>query len=773
MQPSTKIAWHFFCYRHRYLLKQIFVFTFGLCLGRNLSAQIINSGNVYIAGLVYANTDFTNASSAAYLNNGNFYLTKNFINNQSSLAQGTGTTSFVGQTLQKINGAQSPAFFNAYLNNAAGVQMNINISIAGIISPVAGSLYFNGYALTMGGKMDNAYTNTAAFNVTSTSDLNITGDAASGNKLYFDPSGDTLHNLTIISNATGVLGNALNITGGSKFGTVTADGNLNSAGFLTLKSNAGGDARVGKSAGKITNNATVERFIPARRAWRFLTVPFSSSAQSINQAWQEGYANTNLNCPPQYPGTPGYATEITYNGMNGYDLNTTNNPSIKIWQNNTWVVPGSTLSVKITDYAGYCLFVRGDRTICLIQTTSAIPDNTVLRATGILYQTGVNSVTKTYTGDSKDFFFTGNPYASAIDLTNVINGSRTASNGFDLNKVWVWDPKIGGAHGVGSYVTYSNGIWVPSGGSYPLGSNNLPFIQSGQAFMVQTNTKSASMQFKEDDKTATESNVFGKVSPGDNTTVYANLMLQDSVTLLDGVATVFNNTFSSNIDANDATKLWNFNENIALVRNDTTLAIEFRQIPRLTDTLFYRLYLAQQPYSLKIFFALPDYLPLRAWLADNYLHTQTEINLSDTTFYNFTPNPDTNSYRNRFMLIFDHQFNATPVPVTKITNQKNPGVTGNANHISITEKGVSINPNPVSTGGDIMLQFINMDKGRYEITISDIMDKPVIKTEIGHNGGDKVNYELRLNKSQASGDYIVRITNENGYVYITRLVIAD
>src|SRR4029079_15249628 len=103
----------------------------------------------------------------------------------------------------------------------------------------------------------------------------------------------------------------------------------------------------------------------------------------------------------------------------------------------------------------------------------------------------------------------------------------------------------------------------------------------------------------------------------------------------------------ASVDSYDAEKLWNFDENIALVRNTYTLAIEFRPDPVLTDTLFYRLYLRQEPYTLQIFTRDFSYMPLvRAWLVDKYMNTRTEINQKDTMLYNFTPNPDTNSYRN-------------------------------------------------------------------------------------------------------------------------------
>ena len=65
-------------------------------------------------------------------------------------------------------------------------------------------------------------------------------------------------------------------------------------GNLTLKSTATGTAWLGDMTGHtITGNVTVERYIPARKAWRFLSVPTQPS-QTIHVAWQENQA-ANLN----------------------------------------------------------------------------------------------------------------------------------------------------------------------------------------------------------------------------------------------------------------------------------------------------------------------------------------------------------------------------------------------------------------------------------------------------------------------------------------------
>ena len=109
---------------------------------------------------------------------------------------------------------------------------------------------------------------------------------------------------------------------------------------------------------------------------------------TINASWQEGQTSNTLACPTNDPAPAGYGTHITYNGVNGYDVNTTGNASIKVWENNNWVAPPSTLTKKITDYSGYCILVRGDRHICLSKGSVQDVNNTILRARGALNQTG-------------------------------------------------------------------------------------------------------------------------------------------------------------------------------------------------------------------------------------------------------------------------------------------------------------------------------------------------------------------------------------------------
>jgi hypothetical protein len=718
-------------------------------------AQVNNSGNAYISGNVYMNATFVN--NGTYQNDGNLSLTGDFTNKQAAMAEGTGTTQFIGTSLQSINGTQSSMFHHVYLSNAAGVQMNLNTAMGGTISTVSGSLYFNGYTLTMGGKIDLAYTNPNAFNVTNTSNLNITGNAAAGNGIYFDPSANTIHDLTIASGATGTLGNALNITPGTSFGTVTADGNFNAAGFLTIKSDVNGTARIAQSAGNITGFTTVERYIPPRRAWRFMSVPTKDDTLTFRTAWQEGVNNPSLSV--RYDPHPGYGTQITYdnNSSIGFDVNTTWNPSLKIWlqNSNNWsTFSPNTLYNHINAWDGYCLFVRGSRAVDLNLATSAIPDATILRTKGVVYN---GAWSKSYTGlVAGNELLVGNPYASSVDISSMLTGSTGINN----NKFYVWDPALAGSYGVGGYVTYSNGIMAPITANYPTATT---IIQANQAFLVQATSANVTINFNQSDKTPAEKNIFARQAGFAPLAIYTNLLTPtgDSLTLTDGVAAGIGNSFTANNDEDNAPKLWNFVENMSLYRNGKYLAIEFRPLPVLTDTLFYRMYLKQQPYTLQIFARnVSTNKPIKAWLVDNYLKTKTALNLNDTTKYNFTPNPDTTSYRNRFMIVFNKQFVATPAPVTKVVNQGSPLETGNANSMAATAPGISVFPNPV-TGNSFVLKLTNIKEDNYTVNLYSSKGALILVKNISYLKGNN-NYTINLAPAMAAGTYTLQLLNSSG-----------
>ena len=148
----------------------------------------------------------------------------------------------------------------------------------------------------------------------------------------------------------------------------------------------------------------------------------------------------------------------------------------------------------------------------------------------------------------------------------------------------------------------------------------------------------------------------------------------------------------------------------------------------------------------------------KTWLVDSYLNTKREINLQDTTLYNFAYNSDTLSYRNRFMLVFNRQFVAKPIPVKKVINQNNPNISGIANS-GVKASSVTIYPNPVSDD-KVMLHFINMVKGVYDITVYNSQAQKIVNASYTHAGGDDT-YDLLLNPAFAQGVCNVVIVNNN------------
>ncbi len=640
-----------------------------------------------------------------------------------------------------------------------------NVIVPNLTIASGTSVDLNGNSLEIDGTFTGS--STGAIKTNALSGLVIGGNTST---LFFDATNNTLKTLIVNSSGSATLGNALNITGGtggtfgSTSGVVTVNGTLNTGGNLTLQSNQYGDAVVGQSTGTpiLSGNVTVERFIPKKRAWRFLAVP-TNSAQTIKAAWQEGGQNPDLNYTNHQDFKPGYGTQITYDNLaaHGFDDNTTTNPSIKVWNVNTndWSTTIPYTVNPISNFPAYCLFVRGSRDIDLSLAVSAGTDNTTLRTIGGL---NYGTVTKTYSTQVGNGVLIANPYASPIDILSMLSGNGST---FSPQQFAIWDPKYAGNYGDGGYRYYANGWVAPND---PGGYTGGTYAQSGQAFMLTAQTTgNVNVNFKEGDKVAPttgEAVVFDKLTSQNHPAIYANLMSGNgsSATFVDGVTEGFGKDFSAKVDVNDAQKFANFDENMVLLRNEAYLSIELRPIPVLTDTFFYRLYLRQQPYTLQIFGKDLADMPGQAWLVDKYLNTKTSVNLNDTTLYSFTPNTDLGSYRDRFMLVFKRTFKATPVATTMSLG----GATA-----STLEGKVDVYPNPVVTGGKVLLKFNNMKAGNYEITLSSLGGKALTKKSIQHEGGD-YNYDLLLDVQWATGNYLITITGKNGYSTTTKLVIG-
>lgn len=437
---------------------------------------------------------------------------------------------------------------------------------------------------------------------------------------------------------------------------------------ITLQSDATATANVGQLGGGAAFNYNgsgkfvIERYVPARRAWRLLTAPVTTaSGGTINSTWQEGTTKWPMG-PATAASNPndGYGVHISGGtNANGYDQNVNGNPSIKIFSAGAWngmPVATSLYTKKVTDEPGYMLFVRGSRAVDLTFGTATVPNNTVLRTNGHLKVANVTPLSTTSTG----LTVVGNPFASAINFNNI-----ATLNGFSLaeNKYYLWDPSLTGSYGVGAWVTLAyNGStydrtvssfndYTSSGGSQ--GIDNIGTIQSGAAFMMDFGGSATTINFNESVKINGSSNLLFRTT---RKQMRANLYVErdNDVSLIDGVLVTYNPSYSNNADGLDVNKLSNFSENFGLRREGKILAIERRRPVTARDTIF--LNIAQMRVRNYQFAFEPDSMNtenLACYLEDTYLNTKTPVSLVERTVVPFSISTDANAARDRFRLVFN------------------------------------------------------------------------------------------------------------------------
>ena len=534
-------------------------------------------------------------------------------------------------------------------------------SVLGITIELGATVTVIGATLKIGGQINNSGT----FDVSAgTIEMNgISPQLIAANTF----ANNSFLNLIISNNVT--LMGQHNIIGALSFGH--SKDSLFTGDSLTLKSTALGTARLADitNAGKLNGNAIIgkviiERYIPAKRSWRLLSVPVSTvGAPSINSAWQEGQGGNSASNP-----NPGYGIQITGGTVaNGFDQGLNSNSSMKVYNSSTNSFIGlpaaSGTNIPITSYPGYFLFIRGNRSTNLLQGTSAVLTPATLRIKGQVF-TGDTVININATNTT----LVGNPYPSPIDFHALLKQNVN-------DKIYVWDPKL---NELGGYVVLAgNG----NGGYDKTSSASVgisQYIQSGEAFFVESSDgiTVGSLSIKEKNKSAGGSDfVFkpmtaSKMLRVDLFAINAN----GKVSLSDGVLTTYNDENSNTVDRNDAKKMYNIAENICIGREGQYLALERRKIIADNDTTFLKLYtLKKQTYQLQITAEGLDSITLHAVIKDNYLGSKNDIvlNLGGITNVSFTVNTDTASYAaNRFSIVFKQDKVVIPVVFSVVKAQK-------------------------------------------------------------------------------------------------------
>ncbi len=757
----------------------------------SLNKAIVATGILDLASFTLTQANNNLQFSGLTSTTGNIYADKN-----SSLSI-SGSVGTVG-TLRFATGGNITGQFTIDRPVTIPLQSDLTIEktplTGNFITGAATSILdINGNILTINGTVSGP----GSLSGSNTSSLNLGGAAGT---VSFTSGKRVLKNLSLVNAATALLGTQLDITDGASpnnEGTVSVTGTavLTTGGNLTLKSGAFGTARVAPGAvtgGYINGDVTVERYLPAVRAWRFLAVP--TYGQTIKQAWQENQpAGVN-------PGT-GYGTIITSSNAatwaaNGFDFNTPGQ-SLLQYSAGAWVSVANTTSQITAAGANksYMLFSRGDRSITPAMGTGATPTPVLLRTKGSLFQGNQPAIAITAPGD---FASIGNNYASVIDFTLL--------NKTNIDQVFsVWDPKVPGSQGLGAWVTFSAFTptpWAPSigGGSFTAGVGNTK-IQSGQAFMVRTTSGSANLVINEASKLS-GSNLalrpLGSSSIRSHITTNLYNMSNGTANISDGNTVVFGEEFSNAVDEKDAVKPTNFGDNLGLFRNGLPLVVETRQPVTASDTVFFIIRkLKVQPYRLEFTAANFDNGTI-AFLEDKFLNTLTPVNLAGTTEVDFSINSDAASAAtDRFRIVFRSAV-VLPVTFVNVTAVKNSN--GNAiewkveNEINIKSYDVERSTDginftktgAVATGsnasynwldaypvnGDNFYRIKSIDS-RGTVQYSRIVKVSAVKGKTGYtvypNPSTDGSFGLQMS-NVAAGIYTVKIISANGQLIWRELV---
>jgi hypothetical protein len=439
--------------------------------------------------------------------------------------------------------------------------------------------------------------------------------------------------------------------------SITSGGNFTHDGNLIFKSNATGTAAFGTLGGTFTTlsggTSAVERYIPAKRAYRLLSSSVTTTT-SIKDNWQENGVNT-----------AGFGTHITGAGgaTNGFDITTTNNPSLYSFENSTgnWAAVTNTSSNTLSAGTAYRLLVRGDRTISLA-TNTPTATVTTLRATGVL-KTG--NYSPTLNQASEGYSFVGNPYQAPVDIKAVL----TASTNMNTGVVYYWDPTLNDR---GAYVTRTLGTVNQNSPS----SNFDQYLQPGQAVFVKkaATASAASLLFTESNKSLANSaaGVFRTTTTENFGTIRTNLRasMDNQWTTIEGALAVFSPTYSWEVTQDDANKFSNLDEEVSFMQNNTSLAIACQSNPSATNELPIRLNNTRHT-NYQWQFELGNYTGATPYLFDTQNNTYTPID--NNTIVPFTVN---GQELTRFKIVFQNGTLSNPDFSNQIALYPNPGASG-------------------------------------------------------------------------------------------------
>jgi hypothetical protein len=549
-------------------------------------------------------------------------------------------------------------------------------------------------------------------------------------------------NIVIDSNATNgtVLDTNFTVTAGQKLtlsgtGTLTINPTsiLTIAGYadfggklVTIKSTSAGTATLGQVTGTLTGatNVTVERYIPAKRAWRAITAPLKGwNNSSVYSTWM----NNNQS------GVSDAIGMLVFGPTTSWGIQMAPNYNLLTYNaNNTWsgvsmpIASGTLFSSTINN--AFMAFITGPFGSSNIASGATA---TTLKANGTLI-TG----SQTYSSlSSTEYSFIGNPYASPISPSAALADNSNFSN------IWVWDPQLA-SHG--AYVVYSGSAYSNVSGSYTAGQP----IQSGQAFFLKPNTTSNFILSESHKSTTVDNGLFDRTAASAKI-LRVNLLkqIENNWHPFDAVMTLFHANATNAIDVLDAVKMFNSNNNITLQNSGVSLMAEHRALPVVQDVLQLRVNDTQTGANYKLAIQTEDFsaVDLTARLEDLVTNTSVPVALNGTvTEYTFVPSLIEN-IADRFRIVFG----------TQLSND------------AFDSNAINVFPNPVK-GSSFQIQLPNPTIGNYKYAIINTLGQVVDQGKI--NPTDQVNYTVTLKNSLQSGIYILNVIDEQNKAYSVKLI---
>ena len=468
-------------------------------------------------------------------------------------------------------------------------------TVSGATLNIYGNLTFNGGTIA---------TNTS-------SNINFAGTGAqsySGSVSSF-----TTANISITAGATLSVNGLLYITNSLN----VTNGILNTNNNITLKSSAGGTAFLGPVNGTLSGRLTFEKYIPGKRAFRFLAHPLKSDTSiylnSLTNAFDitgtggstNGFTTTVTNAPSAFY----YSNTVSGSGTGSNDLG---------WQPFTHTSSG--LSNRWESYEGVRVLVRGALGEGL-NGLAYTPSATTLSLSGFV-NTGTQTINLSRSG-TNGYNFIGNPYPAPVDI-NATTRNNVGST------FYVWDATLG------TLGQYRN---IAFGSSYVLPAYSGFFVNASSA---------GSIVFNEANKSTSSTHSLFRTTNTENTKL--SLKLTTDSVVWDYHTIYLNKNADVNKDYFDGEKLFNASVNLySLSADKAKLSIDSRQSVELQEISLGIINANETKFTLTVDELIKEDNQ-QFYLKDKFLNILTELTAGVNYSFSIT-NDSLSKGENRFVVV--------------------------------------------------------------------------------------------------------------------------